>query len=99
MTVNLNELVEHNDTDDCPVCRALDFTYAVVAPAVASWEQSNEFPKMSLALNGAVALLGAMLEEGVPRNELDKTVAALLDDIEQQITEDGVLGGPTQGTA
>jgi len=99
MTVKLNELIEHDSSDDCPVCRALDFTYAVVAPAVASWEASNEFPKFSLALNGAGALLGALLEEGVPRHELDKAVAAILDDIEQQVAEQGVLGGPTQGTA
>jgi len=99
MTVNLNELVKHDASEDCPVCRALDFTYAVVTPAVASWEQSNGFPKYSLAINGAAALLGAILEEGVSRPLLNKVVAALLDDIEQQIAEEGVLGGPTQGTA
>ena len=40
-----------------------------------------------------------MLEEGVPREEIESGMSALLDDIEQQIDEDKTFGGPPKGTA
>jgi len=99
MSNKLQDLFDHQVSEDCTVCRAQDFVYAVVTPAVASWELQNSFPQFSLALNSAAALLGAMLEEGISRTEIDEAVAALLDDIERQVAEEGVLGGPTQGSA
>ena len=68
-------------------------------PAAAAWELRNELPRLSVALHGAAGLLSALLEEGVPRDEVEAALSRLLDDIEQQIAEDGVMGGPPQGTA
>ncbi len=99
MDNQLDDLVDHDNTDDCPVCRAQDFVSHALIPAVAAWELNNELPRFSMALHGAAGLLGVMLEEGVARDELDATLARLLDDIEGQIAEMGALGGPPQGTA
>jgi len=52
-----------------------------------------------LALHGAAGLLGVMLADGVPRDELDEALAQLLDELETAAAEDRALGGPTQGTA
>jgi len=38
-------------------------------------------------------------EEGVPRDDVEAALSRLLDDIEQQIAEDEVMGGPPQGRA
>ncbi len=99
MDINLEELVEHDSAEDCPICRTQDLIGAALLPAAAAWEASNELPRFSLALHGAVEFLGAMLAEGVPRDELDEVVARLLDDIEIRIAEDNVMGGPPQGSA
>ena len=40
-----------------------------------------------------------MLQEGVKRQEVDAALGRLLDDIEQRISEDQVLGGPPRGSA
>ncbi len=40
-----------------------------------------------------------MLDEGVPRDDIEAALGKLLDEIEQQITEDKVMGGPPQGSA
>ncbi len=99
MPIDLKAITEHDMSDECPVCRAQDIVDAVLLPAAAAWELRNELPRLSIALHGAAGLLSALLEEGVPRDEVDAALSRLLDDIEQQIAEDGVLGGPTQGTA
>ena len=99
MSVNLKELTEHDLSDDCPVCRAQDIVHAVLLPAAAAWELHNGLPRFSTALHGAAALLGAMLEEGVPREVIESALGRLLDDIEQGIAEDEAMGGPPQGSA
>jgi hypothetical protein len=40
-----------------------------------------------------------MLVQGVRRNDIEAALGKLLDEIEQQIAEDKVMGGPPQGTA
>ena len=50
-------------------------------------------------MHGAVTLLGVMMEEGVPRRELEAALSDLLDEIEDGIKEDAVMGGPPQGSA
>ena len=99
MENQLEDLVDHDATEDCPVCRAQDFVSHALIPAAAAWEINNELPRFSLALHGAAGLLGVMLQEGVPRDDIDAALTRLLDDIEHQIAEMGALGGPPQGTA
>lgn len=99
MNINLEELVQHDSGDDCPVCRTQDLIGAALLPAAAAWEASNELPRFSLALHGAAEFLGAMLAEGVSRDELDEVLSQMLDDIEIRIAEDDVMGGPPQGSA
>jgi hypothetical protein len=99
MSINLEELVQHDSEEDCPVCRTQDLIGAVLLPAAAAWESSNGLPRFSLALHGAVEFLGAMLAEGVPREDVDGMVARLLDEVEIRIAEDAVMGGPPQGSA
>ena len=99
MRVGLKELIDHDLSDDCPVCRAHDVVEMVLVPAAAAWELKDELPRFSIALHGAAGLLGAMLEEGVPRHQIESVLGELLDDIERQIAEDQALGGPPQGNA
>ncbi len=99
MPIDLNTLIEHDMSDNCPVCRAQDLVDAVLLPAAAAWEIRSELPRMSIALHGAAGLLSALLGEGVPRDDVEAALSRLLDDIEQQIAEDEVMGGPPQGTA
>ena len=99
MTIDLRKLAEHDMSDDCPVCRTQDIIAAALLPAAAAWEQVNELPQYSMALHGAAQLLGVLLEEGVARGEIDAALATILDDIEQAIDEDEMMGGPPQGTA
>ncbi len=44
-------------------------------------------------------MLGAMLEEGIPRDDIEAALSRVLDDIEQQIAEDKTMGGPPMGSA
>ncbi|MCV0395952.1 MAG: hypothetical protein K5872_06815 [Rhizobiaceae bacterium] len=97
--MNLDKLIEHDDTEDCPACRAQDLVVMALLPAVQAWEQRSELPQFSLALHGAAGLLGAMIENGVPRNSIEEAMSALLDEIEEEIAHDKMLGGPPQGTA
>lgn len=99
MSGTLTELLDHDMSDDCPVCRAQDLVETVLIPAASAWEVHNDLPRFSVALHGAAALLGAMLEDGVSRDEIDTALGRLLDDIEQDIAETKAMGGPTQGTA
>ncbi len=41
----------------------------------------------------------AMLEEGIPRDEIEAALSRVLDDIEQQIEEDKTMGRPPMGSA
>ncbi len=59
----------------------------------------HELPRFSLALHGAAGLLGAMLEEGIPRDDIEAALSRALDDSEQQIEEDKTMGGPPMGSA
>ena len=97
MRVDLERLIQHDMSDECPVCRAQDIVSIALVPAAASWEANNELPHFSIALHGAAELLGAMLQEGVPRDAIESAVGELLDDIELRIAEDKV--GTPQGTA
>ncbi len=97
--MDLTPLVDHDLSDDCPVCRAQDIIHTALLPAAAAWELNNELPRFSVALHGAAELLGAMLLEGVERSDIDSALARLLDDIEARIAEDQVMGGPPKGSA
>ena len=99
MTKVLDQLIEHDLSDDCSVCRAQDVVAMALMPAAAAWEVDNGLPRFSVALHGAAELLGAMLQDGVPREAVESTLGELLDEIELRIAEDRALGGPTQGTA
>ena len=99
MSIDLNSLVEHDLSEDCPICRTQDMVHIALLPAAAAWELNNQLPRFALALHGAAGLLGAMLEESVPREEIEAAMSALLDDIESQIDEDKTFGGPPRGTA
>ncbi len=39
-------------------------------PAAAAWEVNDELLRLSVALHGAAELLGVILEEGVPRQDI-----------------------------
>ena len=99
MTADLEQLIDHDMSENCPVCRAQDIVAMALLPAAAAWELNNGLPRFSVALHGAAELLGAMLVEGVPRDEIDAALSRLLDDIEQRIAVDEAMGGPPQGTA
>ena len=99
MKVDLDQLTDHDPGDDCPVCRAQDVVMGALIPAAAAWEQSSGLPRFAVAINGAAELLGVMLEEGIPREDVEGALSRLLDDIEARINEDDAMGGPPQGTA
>ena len=99
MSVNIDELTHHDESDECPVCRAQEIVGMALVPAAAAWESNDDLPRFSVALHGAAGLLGVMLAEGLPRDDIEAALSTVLDDIESQINENGVLGGPTQGSA
>ncbi len=99
VNVNFDEIVTHTAADDCAACRAQELTMFALLPAAVAWEANSELPRFSMALHGAAGLLGSMLEEGVPRDEVENALSQLLDDLEAQIAEHSALGGPTQGNA
>lgn len=99
MNNDLEKLITHEYSDDCMVCRAQDVVAFSLVPAAAAWETANELPQYSVALNGAAQLLAAILADGLPRNDVEEALKTLLDDLEAQIKEEGVFGGPTQGNA
>ena len=99
MSIDLNSLIEHDLSDECPICRTQDMVHIALLPAAAAWELNNQLPRFALALHGAAGLLGAMLEEGVPREDIEAAMSTLLDDMESQIDEDKTFGGPPRGTA
>ena len=99
MAFDLDELSEHDPSENCPVYRAQQVVEDALVPATASWELHHELPRFSLALHGAAGLLGAMLEDGIPRDEIEIALSRALDEIEQQIAEDKTMGGPPMGSA
>jgi len=99
MKNDLEKLITHEYSDDCMVCRAQDVVAFSLVPAAAAWETANELPQYSVALNGAAQLLAAIIADGLPRNDVEEALKTLLDDLEAQIKEEGVFGGPTQGNA
>ncbi len=99
MHIDFEELVNHDMSEECPICRAQDLVDSTLLPAAAAWEMHGGLPKFAVALHGAAGLLGAMLQEGLPRDDVMAALDRALDDIEQQIAEDQALGGPTQGNA
>jgi hypothetical protein len=99
MAIRLEEVVTHDSTEDCVACRARDFVAQIVVPAAEAWETSTDLPRFSIALHGAAGLLGSMLAEGVAREDIESALSRLLDEIEEQLTEDRTLGGSPQGTA
>ena len=99
MATNLSELVEHDLSDDCPVCKAQHIVEIALLPAAAAWEANDELPRFSVALHGAAELLGVILEDGVERGDIETALGRLLDGIEQRIAEDRVMGGPPKGSA
>ncbi len=99
MTIDLTLLADHDLSDDCPVCRAQDIVRTALLPAAAAWEANDELPRFSVALHGAAELLGVILEWGAERTDIEDALGRLLDDIEQRIAEDQVMGGPPKGSA
>ncbi len=99
MDVDLKTIVEHDLNDDCPVCRTQDIVEMALIPAASAWELANGLPRYAIAFHGAAGLLGAVMNEGVSREDVETVLAQLLDEIEAQITEDQMMGGPPQGTA
>jgi len=99
MDVDLKTIIEHDLSDDCPACRAQEIVDLALIPAASAWEQTHGLPRYAVALHGAAGLLGAMLNEGVPRDVLETALGYLLDEFEAQIAEDELMGGPPQGTA
>lgn len=85
--IDLDALTSHDMSDDCAVCKAQTLVDMALIPAVSAWEAFNELPRFSLALHGAAALLAVMLEEGVPRGDLDEALKKLVDEIEHDISE------------
>ncbi len=92
-------LVTHDATDDCVSCRARELVSLALVPAAAAWEAAAELPRFSIALHGAAGLLGSMLNDGIPRADIEDALADLLDQFEQEIAEDRTMGGPPRGTA
>ena len=99
MALSLEELFTHDSTENCIACRARDFVAQIVVPAAEAWETSTDLPRFSIALHGAAGLLGSMLEEGVSREDIESGLSRLLDELEEQLTENRAMGGPPQGTA
>ena len=99
MISKLEEIVTHDFTENCVACRAGDLVSLALLPAAAAWEATAELPRYSIALHGAAGLLGIMLHDGVPRDDIEDALAQLLDQIEQEMAEDAAMGGPPLGTA
>ena len=99
MNETFKKIVTHDETDDCPACRAQDIVNASLVPAVAAWEEAYQMPRHALAVHGAASLIAFMIQNGVSRGDIEEAVAKIVDDYEMEIAEQGLLGGPHQGTA
>ena len=87
--IDIDELVSHDDGEDCVVCLSSDIS--------ASIEEVHDLPRGALALHGAAGLLAAMIEAGVPRHQVEAGLFALLDEFEQIKAEQDL--GMVQGNA
>ena len=99
MNPTFEKIIAHDEADDCPVCRAQDIVSFSLVPAVAAWEEAHQMPHHSLAVHGAASLMAFMIQNGVARKDIEEAVAHILDDYELQMAEEGLLGGPHQGSA
>ena len=99
MSSTFDDIITHDASDECLACRAQDIVNASLVPAVAAWEDAYQMPRHSLAVHGAASLMAYMLQNGVARPDIEKAVASILDDYQQQMAGDGLLSGPHQGTA
>ncbi len=99
MSTTFDKIITHDESDDCPVCRAQDIVNYSLVPAVAAWEEAYQMPSHSLAVHGAASLMAFMIQNGVAREDIEKAVAQILDDYEMQMAGEGLLSGPHQGTA
>ncbi len=99
MIKELEAIVTHDSTENCVACRSRELVSLALIPAAAAWESAAELPRYSIALHGAAGLLGSMLNDGAPRSDIENALGGLLDEIEQEIAEDHVMGGPPMGTA
>ena len=95
--IDIDELVSHDDGEDCVVCLSSDISASVVVPAVLTWEEVHDLPRGALALHSAAGLLAAMIEAGVPRHQVEAGLFALLDEFEQIKAERDL--GMVQGNA
>lgn len=99
MKVDLEDLITHDSSEDCVACRAQDIVGFSLIPAMAAWEEAYQLPRHSLPIHGAAALIAYMMQSGLARNEIESVISQLLDEYEMQIAEEGILAGPTQGSA
>ena len=99
MTNEFKKLMQHDMSDDCPICHAENLVTTTLIPAVASWEIANDLPQFSLALHGAAGLLSAMIEEGHKRDKIELALKELLDEFEVSMATNTAMAGPAQGTA
>ena len=99
MKNEFKKLMQHDMSDDCPICHAEDLVTTTLIPAAASWEIANDLPQFSLALHGAAGLLSAMIEEGYKRDQIELALKELLDDFEGSIATNTAMAGPPQGSA
>ena len=52
MALSLEEIVAHDNSEECVACRARDFVSQIVVPAAEAWETSTDLPRFSIALHG-----------------------------------------------
>ena len=95
--IDIEELVFHEDDEDCIACLSRDMSLSVVVPAVLAWQEINGLPRGALTLHGAASLLAVMIEDGVPRHEIEAGLSALLDEFEGMKAERDL--GVVQGNA
>ncbi len=78
MAFDLDELTDHDASEDCPICRAQQVVAGALVPAAASWELHHELPRFSLALHGAaIRLVFAIWANTFARPRAHETLPAL----------------------
>lgn len=99
MAVDFEAIIEHDGTGECTACIADDVVEQSLLPAAAAWEAAAGLPQFAVALRGAAGLLATMLRSGVSREDIEAALSRLLDEAEQRISEDKMMGGPPEGNA
>jgi len=99
MALSLEELFAHDGTEDCIACRARDFVAQIVVPAAEAWETSTDLPGFQSPFTGPPDCWEGILEAGVSREDIERALSRLLDELEEQLTENQAMGGRPQGTA